>query len=115
MYHSVTDSTHSRGDSILFRKDLKFKVLNNQKSDDGRKVMDNIEIEDKIICIYSAYTPNIEQNCIAVFKRLFWWINQYSRNPHGLLLVGDFDTVMKSMDQNTNKIDKTSPHLKTLI
>ena len=115
VYHSVSDSTHSRGVSILFRKGLEFKVLNNHKSDDGRKVMVNIEIENQIICIISAYAPNIEQNRIAFFKRLFSWINQYSRNPHGLLLCGDFNTVMKSLDRNTNKIDKTTPHLINLI
>ena len=54
VYHSVSDSTHSRGVSILLGKRLEFKVLNNHKSDDARKVMVYIEIENQIICIISA-------------------------------------------------------------
>ena len=115
IFHSTSDSAHSRGVSILFRKNLEFTVLNYHKSIDGRKIMVNIEFEEQTLCIISAYAPNNEQDRIAFFKRLFTWTNQYSRNPHGILLCGDFNTIMEARDRNTNKIDKTTPHLNKLV
>ena len=50
--HNFSNSAHSRGVSILFRKDLDFEIINVHKSDDGRKLLINIQYEGN--CIYSC-------------------------------------------------------------
>ena len=77
--------------------------------------MVNIEIEEQTLCIIIAYAPNNEQNRINFFKRLFSWTNQFNSNPHGIMLCGDFNTIMEACDRNSNKLDRTSTHLNNLV
>lgn len=70
-YHTVSDSTHCRGVAILFHENLEVTVQNIHKSDDGRRIMIIIELENQTLCIVSAYATNNEQNRIAFYKKLF--------------------------------------------
>ena len=44
-YHALTDSPHSRGATILFRKDFPYKLINFSKSQDGRRILVNFEYD----------------------------------------------------------------------
>ena len=63
-YHCYSDSSFSRGVSILIRKDLHVNVINTHMSIDGRNILLNLKIEDNIVTIVNVYVPNIEQNRI---------------------------------------------------
>ena len=72
-YHCYSDSTFSRGVSILLRKDLHVEVINTHRSIDGRKILLNLKIENNIVTIVNVYAPNIEQNRIDFFQEIEWF------------------------------------------
>ncbi len=41
IYHATTDSCHSRGVSIIFSKNVNFTLINQHRSEDGRKLILN--------------------------------------------------------------------------
>lgn len=49
---------HSKGTAILIRKNLNSEILNIHKSEDGRIVLINVKIEDKILSLINIYAPN---------------------------------------------------------
>lgn len=57
--HCFSDSPFSRGVSILFRNNLSCKIINTHKTNDGRKLMVNIEFDHKIITIVNIYAPTM--------------------------------------------------------
>lgn len=56
--HAFSDSAYSRGVSILFRKELDVQILNTHKSEDARKVLVNVTLNDEILSFVSIYAPN---------------------------------------------------------
>ncbi len=60
VYHSLSDSSKSRGVSILFNPKMNVKILNEHCDDDGRKLLLNVELENKIISFANIYAPNNE-------------------------------------------------------
>lgn len=47
--HCFSDSVHSRGVSILFKKNSKIEILNHYKSLDGRRLLINVKYNDQIL------------------------------------------------------------------
>ena len=74
MFNSCSDSSHSRGVTILFRPNLDMKILNIQYSRDGRSLLINFEFENNIVTAVSVYAPNIEAERIEYFNTLKCWI-----------------------------------------
>ena len=66
-FHSF-GSTQSKGVSIWIRKDLEYKVINSLSDKDGRIIMINIEIEDKIYTLVNIYAPNSPKARNSFFK-----------------------------------------------
>ena len=60
--HNYSDSTFSRGVSIIFKKDLPIEILNVHKSVDGRKLLLNVKYEDSVFTIVNVYAPNNEDS-----------------------------------------------------
>ena len=93
-YHCYSDSTFSRGVSILLRKDLHVEVTNTHRSIDGRKILLNLKIEDNSasITIVNVYAPNIDQNRIDFFKKkLNGFIRNYALSTDNIVLCGDLN------------------------
>jgi exonuclease III len=109
-FHSLSDSCHSRGVSILIRKGLDFKILNCSKSDDGRKVLLNIEIDGKIFCRVSVYAPNDITTRIQFFKRFPRWIKQKCCNDDGIIIGADLNVAECAIDRSTGTTDRSSAH-----
>ena len=114
-YHSLSDSSHSRGVSILIWSGFEYNFLSCNRSQDGRRIILNIECDNEILCIVSVYAPNQEQNRIDFFKKLICWIDQHSSNDNGIILCGDFNCAIESIDRNTNTSDRSRLHLKNLV
>ena len=94
-YHCFSDSSFSRGVSILFRKNLPVDIINVHKSVDGRKLLINVKIDQNIITLVNIYAPNNEQHRVDFFKRIQSFINQYSLNTENIIMCGDFNCYLK--------------------
>ncbi len=58
MYHATTDSCHSRGVSIIFSENVNFTLINQHRSEDGRKLILNDSIDDDNVTLLCLYAPN---------------------------------------------------------
>ena len=90
-FHCYSDSTFSRGVSILFRKDVQIEILNSYRSIDGRKILLNVKYEENIITLVNIYAPNNEQQRLEFFKKVKTFIYHHSLNVENVLLCGDFN------------------------
>ena len=91
MFNACSDSSHSRGVAILFRKNLDCKVLNYNTSIDGRKILLNLEFKENLFTIVSIYAPNHVSEKISFFKTLKNWVRSHALNMNNLLIGGDFN------------------------
>ena len=114
--HCITYSSHSSV-SILISEKLDCKIINTHISDDGRKVLVNLEIFENVISLVSVYAPNQEQKRVEFFKRLMKWIKQYTLNDENILVAGDLNCCLLDTDRNTTSHlkDKSRLTLSKLI
>lgn len=68
LYHAFSNSTYSRGVSILFKENIDVQVYNVNRSNDGRKLLLNLEINDYKFTVVNIYAPNDNQNRIDFLK-----------------------------------------------
>ena len=73
--HCFSESVHSRGVSVLFKKNSKIEIINHYKSVDGRRFLINIKYNDQQLTLVNVYAPNNEKYRIDFFKRVITWIN----------------------------------------
>ena len=110
--HCYSESVHSRGVSILIRKNSKIELINYNRSTDGRKLLVNIRYNDKIITLINIYAPNNEKDRIEFFKKLTSWINRHSKNLECIVLCGDFNCQIDS-ERNDKSVDILKKIMKT--
>lgn len=68
--HAFSDSPHSRGICICFRKALDVQILNTHKTEDARMVLVNVKLNDDILSFVSIYIPNSYNARISFFNGL---------------------------------------------
>ena len=102
--HSFSDSTFSRGVSVLIRKDLDIEILNFHSSIDGRKLLLNLKFDNNICTIVNIYAPNTELSRIEFFRNMSSYITRHSANLDNLILCGDFDCSFERCDKSTGKL-----------
>ena len=102
--HSFSDSSFSRGVSILLRKDLDIEIVNSHSSIDGRKLLLNLKFDNNIFTNLSIYAPNTELNRIEFFKNVCNYITRYSVNVDSLIVCGDFNCSFERYDESTDKL-----------
>ena len=100
MFHSLSDSNHSRGVSILLSENLDYKVINVHESKDGRKLMLNIEMLNNIFSLVCVYAPNRIKERSDFLKGLHKWFNQYALNPENSMICGDFNCCIGKNDRD---------------
>ncbi len=91
-FHAPSNSNHSRGVSILVHKNFDFKLINKHYGDDGRRIMVNIETQNKTVCIINAYAPNDLCSRKIFLKKLVTWVNKHSLSNSFTYLAGDFNS-----------------------
>ena len=114
VFHSVSDSEHSKGVCIMFKKDLNFKLISQHNCYQGRLLVLNIELNGVGYSIANIYAPNNVQERIAFYTHVRAQID-VNVLYNNLLLGGDFNSVTASYDRKTKKLDGTSNHLKNLM
>ena len=89
--HSVTDSAHSRGVCIMFKKILNVEILNTKSCDAGRLLLVNIKINSEIISLVNVYAPNSEIERTSFYSEVEKWIIDHSLNVNNLVIAGGFN------------------------
>ncbi len=113
--HSFTDSSHSRGSTIMTRKGSNIVIDNVIRKENGRQIIVNAKYNNKMLTIVNIYAPSIINDRISFFKRITGWINQNIDESNTLIICGDFNSVTSSKDRTTGKMEKCSHHFKKII
>lgn len=104
-YHCFSNSSHSKGVSILISSKFHFKLINQHRSADGRIIVLNIEHNNETITLANLYAPNTENDRVSFFKKVSKWISMYCMNENNIILVGDFNCSMsKEKDKSLNSL-----------
>ena len=115
VYHAPSDSPHSRGVATLINKDVNFELITIKKSDDGRKLLLTIKIDEKIYNIFNIYAPNNYSEKLKFYKKCDTWISQNLNDNSNIIFCGDFNCTLKDIDRNNLKVDKESKHLHKIL
>ena len=106
-FHCFSDSVHSRGVTILFKKNIDIEVINHHFSQDGRKLLINFKYKENIFSLVNVYLPNHEKPRVDFLKRLLTWVNQNATNHDNLIVCGDFNCQLdKSNDKSSSILKK---------
>ena len=105
-FHAHTDSCHSRGTAILLREGLNAKVINSHRSNDGRRMMINITVNEEEFSLIAAYAP--DKNRKDYLKKLSSWVQKHSINIDRTILGADLNTVDSAMDRSSKNLDYSS-------
>lgn len=100
----VSNSPHSRGVTILFKKEFSFKFINQHRSNDGRIILLNIVHDNKNITLINIYAPNTENLRSGFFKKVSKWIPQYSLKEENMIFVGDLNCDSNNKRQKRKNI-----------
>ena len=109
VFHSLSDSSHSRGVCILISEKLNFVVKNEHSSIDGRRLLINGSLENEDVSLSCIYAPNNINDRKLFFNRLKRWLNLYAQNKSNLIIGGDFNCCLNEKDRvpNTHLNDKS--------
>ncbi len=113
--HTLSNSSHSRGVSILFHKDFDFKIINRISSDDGRKLLVNIEHEHQIYSIACLYAPNDVNPRRDFLYKTRKWLIENTMNENCLIVCGDLNCSLNKLDRKCENTDNSRPVLKDFI
>ena len=112
IFHSFSNSTHSRGVSVMICKGLKYNVTSHHSDDMGRLLLLNLEIDKQEFTVVNVYAPNEVHDRIVFFRYMQSFINSYASNKNRLIIDGDYDCVLSESDRVTRKIDRSTDILK---
>lgn len=114
IFHSTSNSTHSRGVSILIKNNLPYKVISKYTDKEGRMLLLNIEINGTEYTLCNVYAPTILTDRIEFFGKLKQFIQIHAISRNNLLIGGDFNCVDNVADRNSGNLDKSSQALTKL-
>ena len=116
-YHSISNSSHSKGVAILFSEHLEYQILNKHSSNDGRKLLLNVKINEENYSIVCIYAPNGIKERSDFFKNLNRWINRYAINTDNLIVCGDMNCCLGDLDRRpaTHINDASRKHMNNFM
>ena len=112
IFHGCTDSSHSRGVAVMFKPGLNPKVLNCHKTDDGRKIMLNIDIHGNEYSFVSVYAP--EKNRTEFLKKLHSWVTKHTCDINSTIIGADLNTIDNPIDRSSGNLDHSSSYFSKL-
>ena len=124
MLHSYSDSTHSRGVSILFNRKLDYTVLSStlfytvlssHTDKDGRMILVNLTLNNDEFTLVNIYAPNSVSERIAFFNKMKEFIQVHAVNRSKLIIAGDFNCVLSTVDCFSGVVDKSTKVLTDII
>ena len=90
--HCFSDSSFSRGLSILFKKELNIEIIEKHRSLDGRRLLLLVKMHDIIFLPYNIYAPNTIKKRVSFFKKLNIFLQNQSITEHdSIIMCGDFN------------------------
>ena len=95
-------SSSSRGVAILLPVNYTFNILNFTSSNDGRKIIMNIELDGSEYCLINVYAPtqDMEKEQLKFIKDL---VNNIESNLENKLVIGgDFNLPLGEKDKSLN-------------
>ncbi len=105
--HSNTNSAHSRGVSILLKKNFDCEIINTHRGHDGRSLLINITCHSQTYTIVNAYAPNEENKRKNFFQNLSKWVKDHSLNNNAIIMCGDFNCSITSADRTNPNSDNS--------
>ena len=115
IFHSVTSSSHSRGVSILIKKDLPCHVINHFTDDNGRVLLLNLEMKGKEYTICNIYAPNLISERIEFLRNLNQFLEAHAMSLDNMLIGGDFNCVEQDIDRVSGCLERSSQTLSKII
>ena len=100
-YMSLTNNNYNKGVAILFDTNIDYQILNYHTDNEGRCVLVNVEIGEKLYCLVCAYVPTKRGERITFLNQLIEMILRYKREKSLLILAGDLNICRKTQDRNT--------------
>ena len=113
--HCYTDSSHSRGVTIIFRKDLDLKIMSTFRTNDGRNLLINCSIDNYMFSFANMYAPCKLNDRIGFFEETSKWIKQHTTEDTALIICGDFNSVRNKNDRTSGKIDTCSKYFENIL
>ncbi len=104
-------SNHSRGVSVLIKKNNAIKIVNKRCDNEGRIILINLTILDELFTVVNVYAPNKEKDRSQLFNKLEKWLLNYGESKENCIVCGDFNiTPDPSLDRKNNdrSIDKSN-------
>ena len=114
-HHTFSNSSHSKGVSILFGKEFNHKLISTHNSDDSRKLLLNIEHNGQTYTLVSLYAPTEASYRRDFFIKTKYWIKEKSLNPNCLIIGGDFNCSLTNHDRKIANFDRSRASLKDFI
>ena len=114
-FHCVSNSSHSKGVSILINNKLQFKLINHITCDDGRKQILNFKSNSQTFSIANVYAPTEANYRKDFFIKTRKWIIENAANHNCLIVAGDFNCSVADIDRKFPNIDRSRPVFKDFI
>ena len=116
-FNAKSESSHSKGVSILLRKGFKYNIVKSHESDDGRIVIVSVELSNNLIHLVSVYAPNTEAERIPFFEKLYNLCIKHCDNLNNVVIGGDLNICRNLSDRypKTNKKDKSIASFNNLL
>ena len=115
VFHSVSDSVHSRGVCILVRKGLKCFEISSHSDNNGRIALVNLNIDNCDYTICNVYCPNEFKERCMFLEYVKHFIGKYAISTQNLIVGGDVNCVLSKNDRVSKSVDKSTDKLKELI
>ena len=92
---------YRKGTAILLKKHLNYNLIHTHSSEDGRRALINIKVEDNELTLMNLYAPNhsCERKRFFFLHKIKKWIPNYSQNKEEIIIGGDFNfTELNNLD-----------------
>ena len=101
--NAFSDSSHSKGVTLLFNENFEGKILNTVVGETGRTILTNFEFNSEYYSVVSVYAPNIENLRTTFLKNLCEFIRQNALNENNVVIAGDFNVCIRQIDRFPQK------------
>ena len=112
MIHNCTTSAHSRGVSILFKKELKPEIIETYHSPDARLLLVSAKMYDNVFVFANLYEPNTVNARQEFFSQNARKIKQFASFNTNIFAAGDLNCVLTKNDRSSQILEQDISRLK---
>ena len=99
MFHSVSNSKHSRGVAIALSKYFECNVVKCNTDNKGRAINVNIECQGEDIALVNLYAPNDKKERRNFYNKCLKWVNRCNKAGPNLVIGGDMNCCLLDSDR----------------